>query len=41
MAEWLNVPPWKGGIGETLSRVRIPLSPQKKRLFAQSFSIKK
>ena len=27
MAERLNVPPWKGGIGVTLSGVRIPLSP--------------
>jgi hypothetical protein len=28
MAERLNVPPWKGGIGATQSGVRIPLSPQ-------------
>jgi hypothetical protein len=27
MAEWLNVPPWKGGILERVSRVRIPVSP--------------
>jgi hypothetical protein len=27
MAEWSKAPPWKGGIGATLSRVRIPLSP--------------
>jgi hypothetical protein len=27
MAEWSKAPPWKGGIGVTLSRVRIPLSP--------------
>ena len=27
LAEWSKAPPWKGGIGATLSRVRIPLSP--------------
>ncbi len=27
MAERLNVPPWKGGMGATSSGVRIPLSP--------------
>lgn len=29
MAERFNVPPWKGGVGETLPGVRIPLSPPK------------
>ncbi len=29
MAERSKAPPWKGGIGATLSRVRIPLSPPK------------
>jgi hypothetical protein len=28
-----NGPPWKGGISETVSRVRIPPSPQKNRRF--------
>src|SRR5204862_109239 len=28
MAEWLKAHAWKACIGETLSRVRIPLSPQ-------------
>ncbi len=27
MDERFKSPPWKGGIGATLSRVRIPLSP--------------
>jgi hypothetical protein len=27
MAEWLKAHAWKACIGETLSRVRIPLSP--------------
>ena len=27
MDEWFKSPPWKGGTGATLSRVRIPLSP--------------
>ena len=27
VAEWLKAPPWKGGIGETLSWVQIPPSP--------------
>lgn len=29
MDERFKSPPWKGGIGATLSRVRIPLSPPK------------
>ncbi len=27
MPEWSNGPPWKGGVRETVPRVRIPVSP--------------
>jgi hypothetical protein len=44
MAEWLNVPPWKGGILERVSRVRIPVSPpvtfglpSKQRIYPASY----
>ncbi len=32
MAEWSKAPPWKGGVGETLPWVRIPLSPPKLKI---------
>jgi hypothetical protein len=34
MAERSKAPPWKGGIGATLSRVRIPLSPPVVSIFS-------
>jgi hypothetical protein len=38
MPEWSNGLPWKGSVGETSPRVRIPLSPHK-TLGPDAFSI--
>jgi hypothetical protein len=40
MAEWLKAHAWKACIGETLSRVRIPLSPPYNLLYFSSLRAK-
>src|SRR5215831_12447065 len=40
MAEWLKAHAWKACIGETLSRVRIPLSPPDFFIFLFSKSLR-
>ena len=41
MAEWFKAHAWKACLGETLSWVRIPLSPPFLYLFFKNFNFKK